>query len=402
MYKDLKVLHLFDLYLPNTMNWAYHLVRATPETEPWAAATWMVRNKYFVPDIRLFVRPLQRCIGWLPATEWRHAWWVNKLLRAEHRWPVYRIWLLWQLKQDPPDVLHAHFGPMGYHYMPLAQRLGIPLVVSFYGYDYESLTTRKPAWKTRYRALFQAAAAVLCLGPHGREVLIRQGCPPEKITIVPMSILPGAFPWMNRTKEPGQLKLVQVATIKEKKGYLYTLQALRTALDRCPHIRLTIAGERHDTELVRQMQAYIETHALEKHIRWLDFLPPDELPAFFGAFDVFIHPSCYTADRDSEGAPAVILEAQASGLPVVSTTHADIPSEVLDGRTGLLAPERDPEAIALLIERFYWMENDEYQQFSRNARQHVEQYFDVGENAVGLRELYGGLGFGILRLPDVE
>lgn len=388
MPENLKVLHLFDQYLPNTMNWAYRMMRSIPGTEPWAAAGWMVRNKYFVPEIRLFVRPLQSRSGWLPDTEWQYGWWVKNLLRVEQRWPLYRLWLTSQLQQERPDVLHAHFGPIGYHYLPLAKQLGIPLIVSFYGYDYESLTTRKPFWKTRYAALFKSAAAVVCLGPHGREALIGQGCPPEKITIVPMSIPPEAFPYCQRAKQPGQLRLLQVATIKEKKGFLYTLQALRTALEHCPNIHLTIAGERHDRELVRQMQAFIETNSLEKHIRWLDFLPPDELPTFFATSDVFIHPSCYTADRDSEGAPAVILEAQSSGLPVISTTHADIPSEVLHGQTGLLAPERDVDALSRHIERFYRMENDEYQHFSRNARAHVEQFFDVQKNATLLRELY--------------
>jgi glycosyltransferase involved in cell wall biosynthesis len=75
-------------------------------------------------------------------------------------------------------------------------------------------------------------------------------------------------------------------------------------------------------------------------------------------------------------------------LPVIATTHADIPLEVLHGKTGLLAPERDTDAISRHIERFYRMENNEYQQFSRSARAHVEQFFDVQKNAVVLRELY--------------
>lgn len=386
--KMLKILHLFDLYLPNTMNWAYRMIRATPDTDPWAAAPWMVRNKYFTPDIRLFVRPLQRRLTGLPPTEWRHARWVNQLLRLEHRRPFYRQWLLQQLRHRRPDVLHAHFGPIGYHYLPLAKALGIPLVVSFYGYDLESLTARKPVWKTRYHELFQAAAAVICLGPHGREVLIRQGCPPEKITVVPMSIPPEAFPWQERIKKTDALRLVQVATIREKKGYMYTLQAFRKALPHCPNLHLTLAGEENDRALQRQMQEFIQTHRLGNHVTWLGFMPPDQLPAFFGQQEVFIHPSCYTAGRDSEGAPAVILEAQATGLPVISTRHADIPSEVVHEKTGLLAEERDVAALAAHIERFYRMGNAEYRGFSMAGREHVERHFDVAKNAQILKELY--------------
>ena len=98
---------------------------------------------------------------------------------------------------------------------------------------------------------------------------------------------------------------------------------------------------------------------------------------FLAGFDVFIHPSCHAPDGDHEATPVILLEAQATGLPVIATDHFDLPLEVIHGRTGLLAPENDPVALAGHIRRFYWMENAEYQMFSHNARQHVEAGFDV-------------------------
>ena len=384
----MKILHLFDLYLPNTMNWAFRMIQATPRTEARAAAPWVVRNAYFGNGRHVFLRPLQQLTGFIPRTEWEWPRLVSLLLRLENRWPWYRNWLQRCLKHDKPVVLHAHFAPIGYHYLPLAKALGIPLVVSFYGYDYESLTTRKPAWKVRYRQLFEQAAAVICLGPHGRDVLAAQGCALEKIHILPMSIDPQAFPWVERHKQPGKLRLVQVATIKEKKGFWYTLQAFQAALAHCPNLHLTFAGEPNDEALRQRMQDFIRAHHLEEKITWLDFLPNDELPAFFARFDVFIHPSCYTEYRDSEGAPAVILEAQATGLPVIATRHADIPMEVLHEKTGLLTEERDVPALSACIERFYHMEAEEYRTFSLAARGHVEQFFDVRKNGVLLRGIY--------------
>jgi colanic acid/amylovoran biosynthesis glycosyltransferase len=84
----------------------------------------------------------------------------------------------------------------------------------------------------------------------------------------------------------------------------------------------------------------------------------------------------------------VLLDAQATGMPVISTTHCDIPSEVIDGETGLLAPERDVGGLAEHIRRFYAMDASEYQGFCKRARKHVEEQYDIARNAVALRDIY--------------
>lgn len=309
-------------------------------------------------------------------------------VRAERYIPVYKYWLEKQLEKHRPDVLHAHFAPVGWHYLDMAKRLNIPLVVSFYGYDYESLPARNKFWPHRYQQLFEGAAAVTCAGPYGRTVLMRQGLAPEKTTILPMSMDPGEFPFRPRVKTTDKLRLVQVATITEKKGFMDTLYALDMARKSCPNVHLTIAGERHDRNLVQRMEVFIRANALHSFVQWLDFLPHPQLSDFFTSFDVFIQPSHYAVNRDCEGGPVSILEAQATGLPVIATTHFDIPSEVLHDQTGLLAPERDTAALARHIERFYRMSNTEYQQFSAAARRHVESGFDIRNTAKRLRRVY--------------
>lgn len=385
----MKVLHLFDLYLPHTMNWAQRMIRATPDTTPWVAAPWFVRNEFYEPSsLRAFVRPFQRTTGWLPKDEWHYEWFSKLVRRSERVWPLYRNWLSKELRLERPDVLHAHFATTGCHYLEMAQTLDIPLVVSFYGFDYERLPFEKPVYREKYRTLFEVAAAVTTTGGLTAKIPAGQGCPPEKIRPMPLSIHPEEFPFVQRIKKPEQLRMVQIATITEKKGYMDTLTALKTALSECPTIHLTIAGERQDERLADRMKAYIAANGLESQVTWLDFLPHDTLPGFLGRFDLFIHPSHYTTGRDCEGSPVSIVEAQATGLPVLSTIHADIPKQVLHEQTGLLAPERDTAALAEHIKRFYFMENTDYQQFSRNARRHVEANFDVKKSAGLLRDLY--------------
>ncbi|MFN0173381.1 MAG: glycosyltransferase family 4 protein [Saprospiraceae bacterium] len=382
------VLHLFDLYLPHTMNWAWRLMRAMPGVEQWVAAPWILSNEYHSPEFRFFTRPLQRITAWLPASEWQSEWFSTNLIRAERRWPLYRNWLFQHLKNNRPDVIHAHFAPVGCHYLEMAQRLGIPLVTSFYGFDYERLPFEKPAYRKRYQQLFEGSAAITTTGDFTPELLVNQGCPNNKIFPIPLSISADEFPVLERNRILGKLRLVQIATITEKKGHLDTLAALKIALKNCPQIHLTIAGERQDKNLFQQIQNFIKTNDLERNISLLQFLPHGELPDFLGKFDVFIHPSRRAANHDCEGAPVVLLEAQSTGLPVISTHHSDIPGQVLHGQTGFLAPENDPATLAAFIERFYNMGNEVYHQMSMAAHHHVAQNFDLKINAPKLKQLY--------------
>ncbi len=370
------------------MNWAYQMMRHTPNVENWAAASWIVRNAYYDTNFRFFVRDLQQVPGFFPKSEWTASLLSSNLIRLERRWPLYKNWLFQKLKNDPPDVLHAHFGPVGCHYLDLAQKLNIPLVVSFYGYDFQRLPFEKPQYVARYQELFAQAAAITTTGPFTPKLLEAQGCPPEKIIPIPLGIDLDKFTRHFREKQPGKLNLVQVATITEKKGHLDTLEALRLALRRCPNIHLTLAGEQQDKVLANKMKHFIKANHLEQHVTWLNALPHDALPEFFQQFQVFIHPSCTTEKRDTEGSPVVILEAQATGLPVLATHHADIPAQVLHGVTLLLTPENNPAALAEGMEWFYWMEDAEYQGFSAAARHHDEVNFDVKKNGLKLNSLY--------------
>jgi colanic acid/amylovoran biosynthesis glycosyltransferase len=380
--QNMKVLHLFDVYLPGTMNWAYHLMHATPHTTQWVAAPWMVQGPYLSDEFRYFIRPAQHILGKLPKNEWQFGVVSQNLRRLEMRWPLYATWLEQQIKNDPPDLLHAHFGPVGWRYLGLAKRLDLPLVTSFYGYDYESLRLKNPIWAARYERLFQDSQALVATGPFGEKLLLEQGAPKHKTHPLYLSIRCADFPFVIRTKRPRQLRLLQVATITEKKGHLDTLASFKMALSRCPNLHLTLLGETQKPELAAQIHAYIKSENLSQYVEWLDFVPNIELQKHFANADVF---------GDTEGLPVSILEAASTGLPVIATRHADIPAEVLHEQTGLLVAERDVPALAAHIERFYWMENKEYQIFSSKAAAHIRENFEVKKAGKLLSQIYQSL-----------
>jgi colanic acid/amylovoran biosynthesis glycosyltransferase len=380
----MRVLNCFDKYLNSTMNWAYNAIAHTPDTQPMIAAPLIVKNQFYDKRFTYFLSEWQ----WeFPDDEWSVSW----QQRGAARFFRNRYWkkVFEKLEKEPPAIIHAHFAPVGCEVMDLVGKKGLPLIVSFYGADYERLPYKWSSFRLKYQRLFEQSKLLLCEGEHGASILAGMGCPESKIRVAPLGIEIENIPFHVREKLPNRLLLLQAATIVEKKGHMITLEALRLALHTCPGIHLTIVGEPVNINLVKTMRRYIAENRLENKVAWLDFVDTRQFHQFLQKFDVFIHPSCYAADRDCEGgAPVVLLDAQATGLPVIATTHCDIPSEVLHERTGLLAPERDAATLAAHIERFYRMDNAEYQKFARNARSHVEQNFDVKKTAQKLRNLY--------------
>ena len=91
---------------------------------------------------------------------------------------------------------------------------------------------------------------------------------------------------------------------------------------------------------------------------------------------VLLVPSVVASDGDEEGLPSVIKEALAVGLPVVATRHGGIPELVIPGETGLLAPERDAEALAQAIGEVL-AARDQWGAYAARGRALVEREYDI-------------------------
>ena len=103
---------------------------------------------------------------------------------------------------------------------------------------------------------------------------------------------------------------------------------------------------------------------------------------------VFLQPSVTASDGDSEGgAPVAIIDMAASGMPVVSSTHCDIPEVLPQAAWHLLAPERDVDG---LVERLLWLTEhpDEWTVLTNACRRHVEQEFNAAAQGARLAEIY--------------
>ena len=384
----MKVAHLFDRYLNSTMSWAYRLIKNTPGVRQVVLSPIVIRNRFFDCSFEFVEDPVQK---WFHFPAVKREWDVPKMrdiwnaLALRTYFPVYVKSVILRRKID---VLHAHFAHVGVAYMRIARQMQIPLIVSFYGTDYERLPFEQPSYKKWYRQMFEIADFIICEGKNGVLLLAKLGCPAEKIRIVKLGIDIGNIPDFTKKKTTNSLSLIQAATFTETKGFIYTVQAFLLALEDCPNMTLTLVGEKWEKKYWLKVQKLIFNSGHGNKIKVLEFVE-DDFHQFLSQFDVFIHPSCYSKLMECEGgAPIVLLDAQAVGLPVISTFHCDIPEEVIHTETGLLSQEKDIFSLKESIVRFYKMEDYEFQQFSRRARKHVFEHYDSDKNSLVMKMVY--------------
>ncbi len=388
----LKVLHLFNSYLPQTENWAYNLLSALPNSEIHIGAKKYLKNNFYNPQFHFtdnLFGPFDQIDRRLDKKN------ISDLLKklALQAMPLLFGNLEESLinygKREKIQLVHAHFADNAWYFKNIARRLEVPFFVSFYGWDYEKLPHVKPEYAGHLKKLFKTADQFICEGRHGASVLAAHGCPEAKIAIVPLGIQPDKIDFIPRKKLPNQLKLVQIASFTEKKGHYYTIEALASIIQECPNIELTFIGNDNELRRREKLEQQVLKLDLSSHVHFLPAIDYADLYTTLGAYDVFIHPSCYAEDRDCEGgAPVVLLDAQATGMPIISTTHCDIPDEVIHKQTGLLSTEKNILELVQNIKVFYQMDNDTYQCFARNGRNHVEKNYDISKNALGLKYLY--------------
>jgi len=380
--KEPRVLHLFSYYLGLTEGWLFNLLNNLPDTDILVASKHYFLTNFYSHRIKYIEFPIKTLMN--PEKRLGRRL-INALISQ-----VVRLYPFYVRKTcGKCDLIHAHFATTGWEYLRLAKQLRVPYLVSFYGFDYESLIFSSQKWKSRYCKLFKCADIFLCEGSHGARVLAELGCPPQKIRVVRLGVDVQNVPTFRRTKGPGELRLLQVASSVEKKGQKYALEAFVMALRRCPNMSLTFVGPGVKGRLHVELKTHTGMMCMEGKVSFFEAVDPMELHNFMRDYHVFIHPSCYSQNMDCEGgAPIVLLDAQATGMPVISTTHCDIPDEVSHGLTGLLSPEKDVESLAKSIEIFYHMGQHEYDEFSARARLHVTREYDIHSNAKKLRRLY--------------
>lgn len=250
-----------------------------------------------------------------------------------------------QLRSQRFDLVHAHWiVPNG---VVAALAMASPLAIGLHGSDVflaeKPGVRRAAAWALRRSRLLTGCSPELV------DRVRALGFPAERSRVIPYGVDVKTFSpdrvrgreWRERLGVPEESPLVlSVGRMATKKGFHILMAALPELLGSHPEAHVVLAG---GGDLLPDFRR--EAGRFPGRLHLPGPVLRDTLPDLYRAADVFVLPAVHDSKGNVDGLPNVILEAMASGLPVVASGISGIPLAVEDEMTGLLVPEKEPAAL---------------------------------------------------------
>ncbi|MCA9239280.1 MAG: glycosyltransferase family 4 protein, partial [Planctomycetales bacterium] len=277
------------------------------------------------------------------------------------------------------DVLYATFGDRKLYVGYFAKRmLGKPLVVEIHAYELYN----NPNPRLFGRAL-AACDRVVSVSQYNRELLQQRfGVDENKVEVVRLSVDLDSY----RSRD--KFIVLVVAYFVEKKGHEVLLEAL-SLLD-SQDIELWLVGGPRDSSDSVDVASLVEKHGVASQVAFFGEQNGVALRALYQACDVFCLPSRHDSQGEAEGFPSVLIEAMASGKPVVTTRHVEIPRVVPQ----VLVPENDATALAAALDHVRQLPREDLLAMGRQNTVLAERHFsstnarrtaEAGERLAGNR-----------------
>lgn len=244
------------------------------------------------------------------------------------------------LKQHQVDLVLAQYGMMGAAFLPIAKKMNIPIAVHFHGHDAarESVLSK---YKENYIKLFNYEKSLMfSVSDVMTQKLMELGCESSKIIYNPYGPDPSFFDLNPSFKKK---QFVVLGRFVDKKAPFLTILSFYRAWLKDSEIRLIFGGAGY---LLDPCKDLVKALKLEKVVSFPGIMDRTVFQETLEHSCGFIQHSITAGDGDMEGTPVAILEANAAGLPVISTYHAGIPDVVEHGKTGYLSEPYDLDNMA--------------------------------------------------------
>lgn len=262
------------------------------------------------------------------------AWWFSRRLIRQQLVPF--------------DVTLAFFGvPCGFLALLLKWEFGVPYTVALRGSDVPGYS-RKYAWlypllRPIIRFVWKRAAVVVP-NSTGLEALAKQSAPEQSFTIIENGVDIRRFvPGLTRRSRTEFIITPGASRVTERKGLNYLIEAIGMLVPKYSDIHLKVMG---DGSARPTLEALVQEKGLQKQVTFLGRIPREETAPYYQEASLFVLPSL------NEGMSNAMLEALASGLPIVATPTGGTAELVTEGKNGLVVPEKSAQALAKAIEIF--------------------------------------------------
>jgi colanic acid/amylovoran biosynthesis glycosyltransferase len=365
----------------------------TPKVHPDVLRYNLLASTYYAPSVpKNYVWRLLKAI--LLAIKFRHSYKIilrSLNLKYGRRAASLRLFYLVipLLTSEPYDIIHCQFGIFGIEGAILREIGAIQgkLITTFRGYDI--------SWYVQkygdgiYQKLFRDGDFFLANCQFFRNRAIKLGCDENKIVVHGSGIDCSKFTFQPRQlSDNGQIKIVTVARLIEKKGIEYGIRGVAKLINeyqiKHPNIEYNIIGAGC---LQEYLQELIHSLNMDGKINLLGQKNQQEIIEILNNSHIFIAPSVTAKDGNQDAPVNTLKEAMAMGLPVIATLHGGIPELVQDGISGFLVSERDADAIAEKI--MYLIKHQSvWSEIGKAARSRVEEHYDINQLNDELVEIY--------------
>jgi glycosyltransferase involved in cell wall biosynthesis len=296
-------------------------------------------------------------------TLWQAFYFVQAIVLADH------------LRRLGVDHVHVHHADVG---------SDVALLASEYSGGTWSLSLHGPTEfldVARFRpgAKAQHAALVACISEFTRSELVAITAPEhhERFQVVRLGVESDSIPYRAPRDDADPFQILNVARMAATKGHAVLLEGLAAANDAGLAWRATLVGDGPERANV---EALAHRLGLDGRIRLTGALSANEALALYAEADAFCLPSF------AEGLPVVLMEAMASGVPVVASRTSGTPELVEDGKTGLLVDPGSPDQVAAALKRLA-SDPELRRELAATARRRIEDDYDLRTNVRRLCDL---------------
>jgi colanic acid/amylovoran/stewartan biosynthesis glycosyltransferase WcaL/AmsK/CpsK len=354
----------------------------------------LLKKTHYYPSLEIPTNPLQRATGaahMLLRNPPHHRTSLLRVLNfikfrrtALSLRSLYKVHVWLDRVKKKYDIVHCHFGPNG-NLAVLLKEAGLlkgKVVTTFHGYDLSSVVQQSGTGV--YRSLFRLGDLFLPISETWRQKLIDMGCAPNRVLVHRMGVDTAKYRYRLRESRPGELQLLTVARLVEKKGIEFAIRAVAKVRLKYPRVRYKIAG---DGPLRPKLADLISELDLRDCVTLIGARTQEEIVALARDAHVFVAPSVTGKNGDQEGIPVGLMEALAQGMPVISTLHGGIPELIQHGQSGFLVPERDVEELAATLELL--LSNPQlWAGMGKAGRSFVEEHYNIAKLNDRLLNIY--------------
>lgn len=302
-----------------------------------------------------------------------------KIMTKIYNNPISPTLLTQLMNQEKPDIIHTHQYPIFYSDTAavVAWTRKIPLIVHVHVISDAKSPISGFISDKYYSSLglrtLTTANTIIVPSKAYKTKLSNMHINPNKLQVIPYGIDTKKF--QNNNGEAFKAKyglqgskiILSVGRLNYQKGFQYLIKAMPTVLKQIPNVKLVIVGEGEQLSYLRQLTKSL---SLEKSIVFTGAITQTEIPHAYAAADIFVLPSLFESFGIS------LVEAQASGKPVIATRVGGAPETLIDGQTGFLIDSRDSNKLSISILRLL-SDNDLAHKMGINGLEFVQDKFGI-------------------------